>query len=303
MWRASQIGNIPHPYRISAGLSVFLAAAAIHPSEAFTPHPVSRAATGTAPPTAVRSTPQPAEKTFPTVTQPPKWDGKEGIELTTTKALYIGLVPADTDLIKVNLPDGIEAAQKKTTFVAVRWAGYSAISRCAIVSDWEVQEKFDKQYLPDVPNDPCGAEQLNNLKHISNFVKKINGRNKVDGALTDAKNPPGYDSTFYRNYAPPKDTVVGTPENSRLTFQDPVILDNNTRVHVVKNLFWRYLTPDSEANGIRLNPDEIIGATVDETETMSLWGFEDSGGADPTYGGTDKPDDAVRGHNPVTGNS
>jgi hypothetical protein len=286
-----------------------MAALAISPSEAYSPQPTPNlpshsvnpvtAATETPPPRVVQSAPQPAPKPFPTVANVPDWDGMEGIEVTDEKGLYMALVPKNTDLIKVDLPSTTAELQQKTTFVAIRWAGYKAISFCGFVSNWEVQDKYDKQFLPDEADDPCTADEMNKIKNFHNFGRKLNGKNKIDGVSVAVRQAASCDTTFYRNYLPPKDSEVGTPENQDYKPQDPVILGNHTEVQIVNDVFYRYLSSDLKSAAVRLDPSEITGATVDEINSMSLWGRGvDADCLTPAKGGPDKSPDAVRGHNP-----
>lgn len=253
-----------------------------------------------APPAALNSTPQSTEAAFPAVASMPAWDGMEGIELVSAHSFFLGLVPPNTDLIKVNLPESTQALNQKTTFVGVRFAGQSVISNCAFVSNWEVQQKYGKQFLPDVPNDPCGPDQMNALKNRYNFGQKFNGFNKIDGNITPVKDTPDCDPAFYRYYGPPIDSQVGTLENSRRVFQFPVVLSNKTEVQARGTVFYRFLSPGSKADFIRLNPTRITGATVAEIDSMDMWGTVDSDCADPSQGGVDKPENAVRGHDPIS---
>ena len=195
----------------------------------------------------------------------PIFDGNiSGIELSTEDGISLDILPDNADLYAVN-------REEKTAFVGVRMPGEKTIKSCGNISLWEVEQKHQKELLPNIPSNPCTIKRMNRLKNRYTVATKIK-LGAIDGTYhTPVVKSKHCDPTLYRKYVPHRRTPDNVSEKPG--FKRPLVLNDGTRAILNKSVHYRFTYKDKRAARVRIDRDDIPDGslTKPELENLYLW--------------------------------
>lgn len=195
-----------------------------------------------------------------------------GMEAVSADGYYLFLLDDDDIIRKVYE----QAEDSKTIFVSVQFVGESAVSACAFVSRWDIQNKPGYKLLPPKQGDDCTQEDMKKLSRRKTFGRKFNGRRFVDGTFgTPVTRPARCDATFYRYYGRPRHIPKSTGYSGKMVFEDPVKLHDGKLAEVGESVHYRYTSKDGKAAAVRIDKTDIEELTPMERKHLYKWGYVD----------------------------